>query len=50
MFLIHSSSICYIWVGKGSIGDEKQAANEAAVLICRHPNVELVMEGVESNG
>lgn len=45
VFVIHSSSICYIWVGKGSIGDEREVAREVAKLIWHSDDPELLMEG-----
>ena len=50
VFLIHSSSICYLWVGKGSIGDEREVAREAARLIWHSDDPERAMEGDERNG
>lgn len=49
VFLIHSSSICYLWVGKGSIGDEREVAREAARLIWHSDDPERAMEGDERN-
>ena len=52
VFLIHSSSssVCYLWVGKGSIGDEREVAREAARLIWHSDDPERAMEGDERNG
>lgn len=49
VFLIHSEKTCYLWVGKGSIGDEREVAREAARLIWHSDDPDLAMEGDERN-
>ena len=47
MFVLHSRHVCYIWVGKGSIGDERECAREVMRLIWKPDDADLVMEGRE---
>lgn len=49
VFVVHASNACYIWVGKGSIGDEREIAREVARAIGKSEDTDLVMEGRESD-
>ena len=48
VFVLHDSSVCYIWVGKGSIGDELQAAKQVVEDIGKLDNRVLLMEAEEA--
>ncbi|KAJ7380493.1 hypothetical protein OS493_008955 [Desmophyllum pertusum] len=49
VFVLHSPHGCFIWVGKGSIGDERECAKEAVRRIRKSDSddADLVMEGRE---
>lgn len=47
VFVLHNPHHCFIWVGKGSIGDERECAREVVRLIWKSDDADLVMEGKE---
>ncbi|XP_078344525.1 advillin-like [Oculina patagonica] len=47
VFVLHSPTLCFIWVGKGSIGDEREVAREVVRLIWKSDDADLLMEGKE---
>ena len=48
MFVLHDHHRCYIWVGKGSIGDEKESARNVVDSLGK-TNVELLREGHDND-
>lgn len=47
VFVLHNPHACFIWVGKGSIGDEKECAREVLRRISKSDDADLIMEGKE---
>ena len=47
VFVLHDPHACFIWVGKGSIGDEKECAKEVLGRISKSDDADLIMEGKE---
>ena len=46
VFVLHNPHACFMWVGKGSIGDERECAREVLGRISK-PDADLVTEGNE---
>ena len=46
VFILHNPHACFIWVGKGSIGDERECARDVLRRISKD-DADLVMEGKE---
>lgn len=47
VFVFYNFYYCFIWVGKGSIGDEWECVWEVVRFIWKLDDVDLVMEGKE---